>query len=153
MQRQSFASVAPSAGLKAQADDRAGLASLLVARRTVLNEMRSIENVVRAILREAGIKLGMPCRAAFAGRVRELAGADAAVMAIVEPLLAILATMLSEFVRLTKQVLDIVRKERSLPPADERAWRRADHRARLPRHDRSAGRGSADLGMWARIWA
>ena len=28
--------------------------SLLVARRTVLNEMRSIENVVRAILREAG---------------------------------------------------------------------------------------------------
>ena len=32
--------------------------SLLVARRTVLNEMRSIENVVRAILREAGVKLG-----------------------------------------------------------------------------------------------
>ncbi|ESW80637.1 hypothetical protein X770_30725 [Mesorhizobium sp. LSJC269B00] len=30
--------------------------SLLVARRTVLNEMRSIENVVRAILREAGVK-------------------------------------------------------------------------------------------------
>ena len=28
--------------------------SLLVARRTVLNEMRSIENVVRAVLREAG---------------------------------------------------------------------------------------------------
>ncbi|ANT54515.1 hypothetical protein A6B35_31315 (plasmid) [Mesorhizobium amorphae CCNWGS0123] len=28
---------------------------LLVARRTVLNEMRSIENVVRAILREAGV--------------------------------------------------------------------------------------------------
>lgn len=29
--------------------------SLLVARRTVLNEMRSIENVVRALLREAGV--------------------------------------------------------------------------------------------------
>jgi transposase len=46
--------------------------SLLVVRRTVLNEMRSIENVVRAILREAGIKLGMPSRATFAERVREL---------------------------------------------------------------------------------
>ena len=34
--------------------------SLLVARRTVLNEMRTIENVVRAILREAGLKLGTP---------------------------------------------------------------------------------------------
>ena len=85
--------------------------SLLVARRTVLNEMRSIENVVRAILREAGIKLGTPSRAAFADRVRELADGDALVTPLVEPLLAILATMLREFTRLTKQVLDIVRKE------------------------------------------
>ena len=54
--------------------------SLLVARRTVINEMRSIENVVRAILREAGIKLGTPSRTAFAARVRERAGSDAGVM-------------------------------------------------------------------------
>lgn len=86
--------------------------SLLVARRTVLNEMRSVENVVRAVLREAGTKLGTPSRTAFAGRVRELAGADTEVMAMVEPLLAILGVMLKEFARLTKQVLDIVRKER-----------------------------------------
>ncbi|KRB31433.1 transposase [Mesorhizobium sp. Root695] len=85
--------------------------SLLVARRTVLNEMRTIENVIRAILREAGIKLGRPSRTAFAGRVRELAGTDPVVMPLVEPLLTILATMLGEFVRLTKQVLGLVRKE------------------------------------------
>jgi transposase len=85
--------------------------SLLVARRTVLNEMRSIENVVRAILREAGVKLGMPSRATFAERVRELVGADALVTGLVEPLLRILATMLEQFARLTKQVLDLVRKE------------------------------------------
>ena len=85
--------------------------SLLVARRTVINEMRTIENVVRAILREAGIKLGTPSRTAFADRVRELAGGDGSVMPLVEPLLAILATMLREFARLTKQVLDIVRPE------------------------------------------
>lgn len=85
--------------------------SLLVARRTLVNEMRSIENVVRAILREAGIKLGTPSRSAFASRVRELAGADVQVMAMVEPLLMSLGTRLEEFARLTKQVLDIVRKE------------------------------------------
>ena len=85
--------------------------SLLVARRTVINEMRSIENVVRAILREAGIKLGTPSRTAFADRVRERAGGDALVMPLIEPLLTILATMLREFARLTKQVLDIVRPE------------------------------------------
>jgi transposase len=80
--------------------------SLLVARRTVLNEMRSIENVVRAILREAGLKLGTPSRATFADRVRELTGGDTLVMPLVEPLLAILATMLRELMRLTRQVLD-----------------------------------------------
>jgi len=86
--------------------------SLLVARRTVLNEMRTIENVVRSILREAGIKLGTPSRTAFAGRVRELIGTDTVVMTLVEPLLAIVATMLREFGRLTKQVLNIARQER-----------------------------------------
>jgi transposase len=86
--------------------------SLLVARRTILNEMRTIENVVRAILREAGIKLGTPCRTAFADRVREVAGSDASVMPLVAPLLAVLATMLREFGHLTKQVLTIVRQER-----------------------------------------
>src|SRR3954466_11747684 len=81
--------------------------SLLVARRTVLNEMRSIENVVRAVLREAGVKLGTPSRAAFAGRVRELAGNDVALRPLVEPLLAILATMLEQLAGLTKQILAI----------------------------------------------
>ena len=85
--------------------------SLLVARRTVMNEMRTIENVARAILREAGIKLGTPSRAGFAVRVRELAGDDRLVMGLVEPLVTILATMLEQFSRLTKQVLDLVRQE------------------------------------------
>ncbi|ESY48100.1 hypothetical protein X744_29555 [Mesorhizobium sp. LNJC372A00] len=55
--------------------------------------MRTIENVIRAILREAVIKLGRPSRTAFAARVRESAGTDPAVVPLVEPLLTILATM------------------------------------------------------------
>ncbi len=85
--------------------------SLLVARRTVLNEMRSMENVVRAVLREAGLKLGTPSRVAFPHRVRDLAGGDPQVMPLVEPLLAILATMLDQLAHLTQQVLGIARKE------------------------------------------
>jgi len=77
----------------------------------VLNEMRAIENVVRAVLREAGLKLGTPARAAFAQRVRELAGDDQAVMPIIEPLLTILETMLAELARLTEQVLALARNE------------------------------------------
>jgi transposase len=66
---------------------------------------------VRAILREGGIKLGTPARAAFAGRVQEMAGDDPLIMPLVTPLLAILATMLEQLDRLTKQVLVIVRGE------------------------------------------
>lgn len=85
--------------------------SLLVARRTVMNEMRSIENVARAILREGGIKLGTPSRADFAGKARQMAASDPLVMALVEPLLAVLATMLEQFTQLTKQVLDVAKGE------------------------------------------
>lgn len=40
--------------------------------------------------------LGAPSRTDFTGRVRELAGSDAVVMPLVEPLLSILATMLEQ---------------------------------------------------------
>ena len=86
--------------------------SLLVARRTVMNEMRSIDNVVRAILREGGIKLGTPSsRTDFAGKARQMATSDPLVMALVEPLLAMLATMLEQLAQLTKQVLDVAKDE------------------------------------------
>ncbi len=85
--------------------------SLLVARRTLVNEMRSLENVVRAVLREAGLKVGPTSRAGSAARARELADGDRLVLGIVEPLLGVLAAMLEQFARLTKQVLIIVRQE------------------------------------------
>ena len=76
----------------------------------MLNEMRTIENVVRAILREIGLKVGTPARKDFIARVRELAAGRSPAM-MIEPLLAILATMQCEFAKLTKQVLVIVRDE------------------------------------------
>jgi len=85
--------------------------SLLVARRTLLNQMRTIENVVRAILREGGIKLGTPSRLAFAARVRELAGEDKQIRPLVEPLLSVLATRLTQLAGLSRQVLTIVRED------------------------------------------
>ncbi|KXF74825.1 hypothetical protein ATN84_21575 [Paramesorhizobium deserti] len=66
---------------------------------------------VRAILREASVKLGTPSRTAFADRVRELGWHRRRAMGMVEPLLTILGSMLKEFARLTKQVQGIVRKE------------------------------------------
>ena len=70
--------------------------ALLGARRTMLNKQRDIENAVRAVLREVGLKLGTPYRKLFPGRVRELTSVDTAISDIVEPLLAVLDTMLRQ---------------------------------------------------------
>lgn len=85
--------------------------ALLGARRTVLNKLRDIENAVRAVLREMGLKLGTPGRKQFEARARELASADPALVDVIEPMLAIVAVMNRELARLTKRVLDAVRVE------------------------------------------
>lgn len=85
--------------------------ALLTARRMLLNKRRDVENGLRALLREAGLKLGTPSRRDFPARVRELAAGDHGLAGLVEPLLAVIATMTEETSRLTKRVLDEVRNE------------------------------------------
>lgn len=110
--------------------------SLLVARRTVLNEMRSIENVVRAVLREAGLKLGRPARARFDDRVREIAGDDEAVMAMVAPPARRAAHDAGAVHHPDPSGAGHCAGGGDVSPPDDRAGRRADHGARLPRHHR-----------------
>ena len=85
--------------------------ALLGVRRTMWTKQRDIENAVRAVLREAGLKLGTPPRKLFAGRVRELASFDEAVCDIIEPLLEVLGVMVRQIEQLTKRVLEAVRVE------------------------------------------
>jgi transposase len=85
--------------------------ALLTARRMVLNKRRDVENGLRALLREAGLKVGTPSRTNFPARVRELAADDEVLASLVEPLLSIIAVMTHEAGKLTKRVLDEVRVE------------------------------------------
>jgi transposase len=50
--------------------------ALLTARRMVLNKRRDVENGIRALLREGGLKVGTPSRKDFPARVRELTAED-----------------------------------------------------------------------------
>ena len=77
----------------------------------VLNKRRDVENGVRALLREAGLKVGTPSRKDFPARVRELAAGDAVLTGLVESLLSVIRIMTDEVARLTKRVLDEVRVE------------------------------------------
>jgi transposase len=85
--------------------------ALLMARRMVLNKRRDVENGLRALMREAGLKIGAPSRRNLPARVRELAAGDPVLAGLVEPLLSIAAVMTDELARLTKRVLDEVRVE------------------------------------------
>ncbi len=83
--------------------------ALLTARRMVLNKRRDVENGVRALLREAGLKVGTPSRKGFPARVREPAAGDAVLTGLVESLLSVIDVMTREVDKLTKRVIDEVR--------------------------------------------
>ena len=86
--------------------------ALLAARRMVLNKRRDLENGIRALLREAGLKVGTPSRRNFAARVIELVVDDPVLAALTRSLLSVIAVITEEIDRLTKRVLDEVRIER-----------------------------------------
>ena len=85
--------------------------ALLTARRMVLNKRRDVENGIRALLREVGLKVGTPSRKDFPARVRELAADDPVLLSLAESLLSVIAVMTRDAERLTKQVIDEVRVE------------------------------------------
>lgn len=82
--------------------------ALLTARRMVLNKRRDVENGIRALLREVGLKVGTPSRKDFPARVRELAADDPVLASLAESLLGVVEVMTREVERLTKRVLDEV---------------------------------------------
>jgi transposase len=83
--------------------------ALLTARRMVLNKRRDVENGIRALLREVGLKVGTPSRKDFPARVRELAADDPVLTSLAGSLLAVIEVMTLEVERLTKRVLDEVK--------------------------------------------
>ena len=85
--------------------------ALLSARRMVLNKRRDVENGIRALLREVGLKVGTPSRKDFAARVRELAADDTVLASLAASLLAVVEVMTREVETLAKRVLDEVRAE------------------------------------------
>lgn len=85
--------------------------ALLTARRMLLNKRRDIENGIRALLREVGLKVGTPSHKTFPGRVRELAADDAVLASLTGSMLSVIEVMTQEIERLTRRVIDEVRDE------------------------------------------
>jgi transposase len=85
--------------------------ALLTARRMLINKRRDIENGIRALLREVGLKVGTPSRKAFPARVRELAAGDAALASLAGSMLSVIEVMSREVEQLTRRGLEEVHGE------------------------------------------
>ena len=70
-----------------------------------------MENGVRALLKQAGLKLGTPGRRDVPVRVRELSAGDSVLRALVESLLGATQAMNTQVEALIRQMLNEVRTE------------------------------------------
>src|SRR3954471_14644284 len=85
--------------------------ALLVGRKLLQSKLRDVEFSIRGILRGFGLKVGEVSKGRFAARVEELIAGHAMLEAVVGAMLTARAGLHSEFMRLHRQVLAIVRTD------------------------------------------
>src|SRR5262245_37986564 len=85
--------------------------ALLVARKQLQHKLIDIELSIRGILRDFGLKIGHVTDKGFEARIRKLVTAHPMLEQIAEAMLAARATLLKQFKKLHKAVLDIARHD------------------------------------------
>src|SRR5512134_3379376 len=85
--------------------------ALLVGRKLLQGKLRDVEFSIRGILRGFGLKVGEVSKGRFAARVEELIGGHAMLEAVIGAMLTARAGLHSEFMRLHRRVLAIVRAD------------------------------------------
>jgi transposase len=85
------------------------LRTLLTARKLLISKLRDIENGIRGLLRGFGLKMGAVAERTFPVRARELAKDRPSLAAVIEPLLQVRQTLLSQRERLHRMVVAATR--------------------------------------------
>jgi transposase len=85
--------------------------ALLVGRKLLQSKLRDVEFSIRGILRGFGLKVGEVSKGRFAARVEELIAGHMMLEAVIGAMLTARAGLHSEFMRLHRQMLAIVRTD------------------------------------------
>jgi transposase len=85
--------------------------ALLVARKLLLGKLLDVEISIRGILRGFGLKMGLVTRKSFESRVRELCAGQMMLEQVGSAMLAARSSLQSEYSKLHKEMLSIVRKD------------------------------------------
>lgn len=84
--------------------------ALLTARKLLQEKAIAIENDIRGLLRNFGLKVGLVGKVKFEERINELVEDGPELREIMQPLLTARKLLRAEFTRLHKKVLDLVRE-------------------------------------------
>ena len=85
---------------------------VLLENRRLLSEQRvDLDNQVRGVLRNFGLKIGKVYKKRFEERVRELLAGEPRLAALIEPMLMVRRVLVAEFEKLHKALLEIVRAD------------------------------------------
>lgn len=84
---------------------------LLTSRKLLQRKMYDIENDLRGSLRTFGLKIGVVAGSKFDSRVRELIDGQPIIAAIIEPLLEARAVLRTQFAKLHRMLLELVRAD------------------------------------------
>lgn len=87
--------------------------ALLTSRALVKGQRRAVENEIRGVLRNFGLKVGQPgvAHGAFENRIRELLEGEPGLLAIIEPMLKLRRHLLETISGMDKDVLAIARSD------------------------------------------
>ena len=84
---------------------------LLSNRRLLLSQRVDIDNELRGVLRNFGLKVGKISRGKFEDRIRELLSAEPALASMIEPMLAVRKVVVAEYTKLHQALLVHVRED------------------------------------------
>ncbi|ASY61052.1 Mobile element protein (plasmid) [Sinorhizobium sp. CCBAU 05631] len=85
--------------------------ALLTARKLLQEKAIAIENDIRGLLRNFGLKVGLVGKVKYEERIYELVEGRPDLREIMQPLLTARKLLREEFTRLHKKVLDLVRED------------------------------------------
>lgn len=84
---------------------------LLSGRRFLQAKLLDVENSMRGLLRNFGLKVGVVTRVRYEERIRELINESPALAAVVEPMLVVRRTLREQYSRLHRQMLILARAD------------------------------------------
>jgi len=126
--------------------------ALLTARQLLQHKLKDVELGIRGLLRGFGLKVGKVSVGKYDARIRELAAGHPMLEPVTAAMLLARSSLRSEYAKLHRMLLRIVRADAVCRPIHDGAWRRRGRCGVLPHGRRRSDAVSQIQGSRAVFW-